>query len=171
MPRPYRALAIANDLISRYGYMDGIDHMKLQKLVYLVHGWWLAYHNEPVFSERPEVWRYGPVFPGLYHALKGFGDHPIRSPQREAPFEAPPSVDDNDEETRGLIDWVWSRYGDYSGVRLSDITHEGGTPWRTLAVEHKYRVPTNLVIPDALIKEYFRNEEAKRVGMRLGAGA
>ena len=41
MPRPYRPLAIANSLITAFGYVDVVDHMKLQKLVYLAHGWWL----------------------------------------------------------------------------------------------------------------------------------
>jgi uncharacterized phage-associated protein len=171
MPRPYRPLALANYFIRQFGYEDGIDHMKLQKLVYLSHGWWLAYHpNDSLSSEQPEVWRYGPVFPSLYQALKGFGDHPIRLPQRERPFEAPPNIDENDQDSAGLLDWVWGRYGGFSGVRLSDITHESGTPWRALAEQHKYRVPNNLKISDNIISEYFKTTEARRLGLRMSGG-
>lgn len=165
MPRPYRPLALANSMITAFGYVDGIDHMKLQKLVYLAHGWWLAYHDAPIIDEDPQVWRYGPVFASMYHALKGFGDHPIRLPQRDIPFEEPPNVDDDDDDALGLIEWVWARYGGYSGVRLSDMTHAPGTPWREIAEEHKYRVPSNFPIPGDLIRRYFLEVEPKRMGL------
>jgi uncharacterized phage-associated protein len=47
--------------------------MKLQKLVYYAYGWWLLYHSEPIMTEPPEVWRHGPVFSSMYHALKHHG--------------------------------------------------------------------------------------------------
>jgi uncharacterized phage-associated protein len=52
---------------------DGAEHMKLQKLVYYAYGWWLLYHSEPIMTEPPEVWRHGPVFSSMYHALKHHG--------------------------------------------------------------------------------------------------
>jgi uncharacterized phage-associated protein len=163
MPRPYRPLALANSLIAGFGYVDGIDHMKLQKLVYLAHGWWLAYHDSAIINESPQVWRYGPVFASMYHALKGFGDHPIRLPQRDILNEDPPDIDEADDEAFALIDWTWARYGGFSGVRLSDMTHAVGTPWRTIAEDRKYRVPSNFPIPDDIIKHYFREVEPKRL--------
>jgi uncharacterized phage-associated protein len=164
MPPPYRPLALANNLTRWHGYEDGIDHMKLQKLVYLAHGWWLAYHDAPVVSERPQVWRYGPVFPSMYRALSPFGSRPIRFPVRDAPFGPTPDIDENDNETRQLLDWVWSRYGGLTAIQLSDLTHEFGSPWRTIAQEHNYRIPNNFEMPDDLIRNYFRTVEASRQG-------
>ena len=165
MPRPYRPLAIANSLITAFGYVDGIDHMKLQKLVYLAHGWWLAYHDGPVVDERPQVWRYGPVFPSMYRVLAGNGTRPIKFSQRDAPFGPPPNIDDEDDNVRGLMDWIWSRYGGYTAVQLSDMTHELGTPWRTIAMQHDYRVPRNFEMPDQLVRNYFREVEARKQGL------
>jgi uncharacterized phage-associated protein len=165
MPRPYRPLALANYLIRWHGYEDGIDHMKLQKLVYLAHGWWLAYHDDLVVTERPQVWRYGPVFPSMYRALSGSGERPIRFPQRETPFGSPPDIDDDDHDVTGLMDWVWSRYGGYTAIRLSDMTHQPGTPWRVMAERHRFQAPPNLEIPDDITKQYFLEVEARKQGI------
>src|SRR5436309_2096397 len=99
MPRPYRPMALANNLIRRFGYQRGITHMKLQKLVYYAHGWWLAYRfPEQLLTERPEVWRHGPVFPSMYMALRGFGNRPITFPQPDLPLRPPPDIDEDDSE-------------------------------------------------------------------------
>jgi uncharacterized phage-associated protein len=139
--------------------------MKLQKLVYLAHGWWLAYHAEPIVDQRPEVWRYGPVFPNLYRALSGFGGRPIRQPQRQSPFESPPDVDENDDDAHNLLNWIWARYGGFTGVQLSDLTHEPRSPWRTVAQQHNFRISKNFAIPDDLIRQWFRTTEAQRQGV------
>ncbi len=91
----YTALAIANNFVEQFGRDDGIEHMKLQKLVYCSYGWWLAakgLEDERLTLERPEVWRYGPVFAGLYSALRNFGRRPIREPKSMHPFRPHPNV-------------------------------------------------------------------------------
>jgi uncharacterized phage-associated protein len=163
-------MALANNLISRFGYENGITHMKLQKLVYYAHGWWLAYNLDnppPLLNERPQVWQHGPVFSSMYHALKGFGNTPIRFPQPEFPMEAPPDVDENDDLILNFMDWIWVRYGQYSAIRLSDMTHQQGTPWRQIAEKYNFRVPLRLPIPDDIMQRYFRNVEASRQGVTI----
>ena len=51
--------------------------MKMQKLVYLAHGWHLAIHDRPLISENFEAWPYGPVEEDLYHIFKPYRDAPI----------------------------------------------------------------------------------------------
>lgn len=170
MPRPYRPMALANNLVQRFGYRDGITHMKLQKLVYYAHGWWLAYNlNRPpsLLNERPQVWRHGPVFNTMYHALKEFGNRPITLPQPDFPFEPPPDVDDSDDLILNFMDWIWVRYGNYTAIQLSNLTHGSDSPWYRLAQEHRFRVPQHLQIPDHLMSEYFRNVEAAKQGVPI----
>lgn len=152
----YQPLAIANEFVARFGGATGIDHMKLQKLAYYAHGWWLAYEAEPLLTEKPEVWKFGPVFDSMYRVLCPFGSKPIRLPQSPNPFAEPPRVDD--ERALGLISWIWNRYGAFSSFKLSDMTHEEGTPWRILAEENSYNVPKHFEIPDALIADFFKKE-------------
>jgi uncharacterized phage-associated protein len=126
--------------------------MKLQKLVYYSYGWWIAYHAESIISEHPQVWKFGPVFLSLYHALKNHGRTPITTIQPDYPFQPPPRVDRDDIDANRLVDWVWLKYGHYSAYQLSDMTHAIGSPWRQVAEQHDWHVPSSTPIPDNLIK-------------------
>lgn len=159
---PYTPLAVANTFIARHGGERGIEHMKLQKLDYYAHGWWLAYEPAPLMVEAPEVWKFGPVFDSLYRTLCPFGSRPINAPQRPSPFEGAPIIED--ERVIQLVDWIWNRYGAYSSFKLSEMTHEPGTPWHQLAEANSYNVPKHFQIPHELVAEYFKKEAEKLQG-------
>lgn len=152
----YAPLAIANTIVSQHGDDMPLSHMKLQKLVFYTYGWWLAYHQEPVATEGPEVWQYGPVFSSMYNALAPFGNRAISRPQRSVPIGHPPLLPEEATAERDLMEWVWSRYGSRSAGTLSDMTHAKGTPWQIEAAAHNYKVPRGHRIPDETIRAYFR---------------
>jgi uncharacterized phage-associated protein len=154
----YTPLKLANAFLGRHGKEGGIDHMKLQKLVYYAYGWWLAYEDEPLLVEGPELWKHGPVFASLYSVLSPSRSVRIMEPQKAAPFSPPPCVPAEDAKTLGFVDWIWSRYGQFGAFRLSDMTHAPGTPWQIEAERHDYRVPLHHKIPDELIAKCFKKE-------------
>ncbi len=154
--RPYTPLAFANEFV-RLSAPNGIQHMKLQKLTYYAYGWWLAYYPEPILSEAPQVWKHGPVFESMYHALKHNGNDPILYAESSTPVNAPPFIDDGDSEVRELVDWVWAKYGSYGSLYLSERTHEKGTPWQKSAAALQYRIPYGYQIPDETIRAYFKD--------------
>lgn len=155
MPIPYKPLAVANEFIVCSGN-SGVDHMKLQKLTYFAYGWWLAYNENELLSERPQVWQHGPVFKSLYHALSQYGWRPINTIQNDNFTTPAPRIDDNDASVRALVAWVWNRYGEHRAEYLSDITHNKGTPWEETAREFGYRVPKNTTIPVERVREHFQ---------------
>lgn len=155
MTRPYKPLAFANEFIAKAG-PSGAEHMKLQKLTYLAYGWWLAYYDDPILSEGPQVWTHGPVFKSLYFALRTFGRAPVTTMQPDGPFGQVLRVDNTDAEVLSLLDWIWGRYGSKSAYYLSDLTHESGSPWRQVAEEHEFKVPMDTPIPVSIIKEHYR---------------
>jgi uncharacterized phage-associated protein len=163
---PYSSLAVANTFLTKFGQERGIEHMKLQKLVYFTHGWWLAINTHSLLTERPQVWKHGPVFKTLYHTLKTFGHQPISQPQLRYPAE-PVQVVSGDNVVPSYIDFVWERYGRLSSFALSGMTHQPGGAWSKLAAEHNYRVPSDLEIPDEYVREEFLklyNEEFAKSG-------
>ncbi len=166
MAKLHRPLALANYFIEKFEVGTGIEHMKLQKLIYCAHGWSLGVRQSTIVDERPQVWEYGPVFESLYRALKPFGRKPITKPISVGPFDEPASIED-DENTGMLLDWIWDRYGHLSGFALSDMTHKDGTPWERIAREKDFLVPYGTEIPDDYIKEEF--EKIYRGDLRADA--
>lgn len=152
----YTPLALANTFLIRTNSTagPGIEHMKLQKLVYFTHGWWLALNGTSIVNESPQVWMHGPVFNSLYHTLKTHGHLPILQPQRRYPLDVPEMVTESNVVPT-YIDFVWEKYGHLSSFALSAMTHAQGTAWRRIASEHNFKVPYDLAIPDEYVREEF----------------
>lgn len=158
MVAPYSSLAVANSFVKSFASNDGVEHMKLQKLVYCAYGWWLAakgLHSVRLTHDGPEIWKFGPVFSDLYRVMRVFGRRPIESPQAENPFAEPILVPSEDEQATAIIDWTWRRYGHLSSFALSDMTHKQGTPWHRVATESNFLVSKNTRIPDEYVYEEF----------------
>jgi uncharacterized phage-associated protein len=103
-----------------------IDPLKLQKLVYLAHGWSLQFLQRPLIREPFEAWRYGPVVPVLYQEFRRFGGWPITDFASEVPGESAFGID---PRTKSLLDAVWERYKMLTPIQLSMLTHEPGYAW------------------------------------------
>jgi uncharacterized phage-associated protein len=152
----YDARQVANYFIDRsQDDKIPITPLKLQKLVYLAHGWSLALRGEPLISQKPEAWKYGPVIPDLYHAFKKFGGSPVRD---KAPF-AVVGKKEFSLADRQLLKSVWERYKGLSAGQLSTLTHEPGSAWQMTVTNSWPFEP--LTISDALITEEFQRRLQK----------
>jgi len=107
--------------------------MKLIKLVYISYAWSLAIYQNKLFNERIEAWRYGPVIPSIYHEFKRWGDSPIKQFSVNSELQTGgisyPVIRKDDFETYRIVETVWKIYKNKSGIDLSSITHEKGSPW------------------------------------------
>ncbi len=122
----YDARAIANEFLK---LSDGkpINQMWLQKLVYIANGWNLAINDAPLFDDRIEAWDGGPVIRVLWNHLRDLGrngKNRLLGKHDGTPYNA-----DLSQSEKAVIEHVWKRYGGYSGMELSDLTHQEGTPW------------------------------------------
>lgn len=109
---------------------QSVSPMKLQKLVYYAHGWYAGYTGRPLIDEAVEAWPYGPVIPSLYHEFKRFGAAPIVGKATEfVNSELREAAAPSDPELRSFLDKIWASYGQFTGSRLSDMTHAAGGPW------------------------------------------
>ncbi|WP_457941324.1 Panacea domain-containing protein [Mesorhizobium sp. 10J20-29] len=151
----YPPIQIANELIARYGSSGQIEPLKLQKLLYFANGWYLALTGRPLVNEKPQVWRYGPVFRSVYRAFNHYGSRPIIHPAPSTPFGGDAERVEATPELENYLNWVWNEYGQKSGPRLSDETHKPGTPWRNIAEKNGFVVPQNTEIPPEDDWRYF----------------
>lgn len=164
---PYPVKAVANYFIDR-GLESKvvITPMKLQKLMYYAHGWYLAITNSPLLDENVEAWEYGPVIPSIYHEFKIFGNSKIPTKTSEVNFDGSsgmprityPSIDDCpdkrlNETTKQILDRVWDVYGKYKALQLSTMTHAEGSPWAITWADNQGKKNTD--IPDNLIRQHF----------------
>lgn len=153
----YTAKSIANyllDLAKSKGEL--LSPMKLQKLVYYAHGWYVGHKGEPLIDEPVEAWPYGPVIPSLYHEFKQFGSEGISIKAREfdgvSSFrEVPPP---EDASIRRYLEGVWSSYGQYTGLKLSELTHSPDGPWDKTWKESGGMRGSD--IPFSVIAEHFK---------------
>lgn len=124
---------------------DPLTPMQLLKLVYLCHGWMLGLHGRPLITEPIEAWAYGPVVPSVYQAYKKYGSGSIS----ECP-EIEPQGFDGDE--RKVMAQVFAGYGKYSGIQLSQLTHQQNSPWSLT-----FQLPgVNNIISNDLIENHYR---------------
>lgn len=139
-----------------------IDPMKLQKLLYYSHAWWLAMKGEPLFDEEIYAWPWGPVVPHIYGEFKHCGRSEIGNDRatevvkvgpgyldyrRQAPAPVP-------EDVMNFLRGVWETHKPFTGVRLSNATHEPGEPW-TIVKNQYGSLESKPVIPNDLIRGVF----------------
>lgn len=125
-----------------------LTHMQIQKLLYIAHGFSLAFYNKPLLSDPVCAWKYGPVIPSVYSTLRNYGASNITQPVGFC-------VSDVDEGTSSFLKMIYDTYGKLSGIELSEFTHRPNTPW---SVTWQAREE---IINDNLIKEYYQRLLAK----------
>lgn len=124
---PYGPIKVANEFLRLAGQEvppRGLTPLAVLKLVYIAHGWSLIHLQQPLLNEQAQAWQYGPVVPSLYHAIKQFGAGVVRSP-----IEGDTDPQQLSPDALALIAAVYKSYGHLSGVQLSNMTHQPGTPW------------------------------------------
>ena len=152
----HNALLIANRLIE--GARDNDEApftpMQLIKMVYIAHGWMLGLYSRSLIKQSVEAWKYGPVVPDVYYAIKHYRNNPVN-----ALISGLPDGSFDDIES-ALIEKVRDVYGGYDGIMLSAITHEPGTPWYQV-VHRQRKVGRRVKIPNKLIEEYYKRRASE----------
>lgn len=145
---PHSALNIACYFVNRsFQESEPISNMKLQKLVYIANGLYLASTGKVLIKERVEAWPYGPVVEPVYHAFKKFGNREIDENIIDCQL-----FFQNDFTAKEMeaLKFTWDMGRQYSAIKLSNWSHEEDSPW------HKAIQENSSIIPDEYIKEYFQ---------------
>lgn len=151
----YSAKAIANYFLDKADEDSiSLTPMKIIKLVYIAHGWYLALTGKPLIKDYVEAWTYGPVIPDLYHEFKKYGNQPIQEYATEIvtptvntlPHDLPFSIEQ-------FLDKVWEVYKRFTAVQLSQMTHQPLTPWAITINDSSGQ--KNPIISDDLIRDYY----------------
>ncbi|MGH3864257.1 type II toxin-antitoxin system antitoxin SocA domain-containing protein [Actinokineospora sp.] len=120
--------------------------MRLQKLLYYVQGWHLAMTGEPIFPDRIEAWRAGPVVPEVYKRHEG---------KREVAKWDEGDPDRLDDDRRETVRWVVARYAGFDRHQLSSMTHDE-EPWRKARAGLPEEAPSSAPLSEQVMTAYFR---------------
>ncbi len=166
---PLSAAAVANAFLDLQdadtSTFPRIDPMKLQKLLFYAHAWWLAFTKNPLLKEEVYAWPWGPVVPHIYGEFRRFGRNPVvgeratelvkvgpgafqyrvREPEKPAP------------DVMTFLKNVWDSHKGFSGVQLSNATHAPGEPWALVKAQYG-NLASKPLIPNELIGDVFRNK-------------
>lgn len=124
---------------------DFITNLKLNKLLYYAQGAFLARTGKPLFDEKIEAWKYGPVVPSVYERYKVCGHAPIQLGEGEEVEASDFTV----EELDALLDTA-REFGKYTGSTLVDMTHAPDSPW-----SKAYTGDYHVEIPREEMRAYF----------------
>ena len=157
----YSALAVANHFLD-LAEKDGktLTPMKLQKLVFLAHGWYLGVTGSPLIGERVEAWKWGPVIRELYYETRRFKGEAIRGKIERISWENPwdggdiYKIPESEKEIGDFLKMIWDTHKDYSAITLSNWLHRNGSPWDQVWNDGKEISPK--WIPDEIIMEYYK---------------
>ena len=154
----YSSITIANYFLRRgLDERIGISPMKILKLVYVAHGWYLGALGEPLIHDPIMAWRYGPVIPELYYHVREYRSRNITEEIRSA-FR---SVNEErvGDAARSLLDAVWDHYKHFTALELSALTHQKGTPWDLARAGFPKDAWASRTIPvsNGLIEDYYKS--------------
>ncbi len=121
---------------------DVITNLKLQKLLYYVQGFYLAVFDKPLYNDEIEAWMYGPVVPSVYDNYAPQGKSPLYNMESYTPI----SLTEDEED---LFNQVYEAYGQFSAVKLMNLTHEEA-PWKST------ETGKGNVISKEILKDYFK---------------
>lgn len=128
-----------------------INITKIQKLLYILYGAFLAVHRYRLLDEPAQAWPYGPVFPKARHHFlekeKEWSEITMALPDM--------SAINSDEEIKQIIGSVINDFAKYTAPVLSVWSHQENSPWdkATKREGFKWGDP----ISDRDIQQYFLN--------------
>jgi len=158
----YTAYQIAQYFIWK-DFVDpkNLTHLKLQKLLYLAQGWYLAYTGKQLFSDRIFAWKFGPVIKDIYHIYKHRGNSELKMSYQN--FSEPNYIS---LEVKQFLNKIWDSYAKFDAIVLSELTHIKGSPWSETIRENAGsldNLENDVEIPLNRIQMYFRNQLPQQV--------
>ena len=140
------------DVADFFRNKESMTQKKLQKLTYYAYVQYIIQYNtadnisKVLFSEQPEAWIHGPVFPSLYQQYKKYNWKNIpRLLFYRNVF---------DKDVLEILENVWRKYGNYTADELEYMTH-CELPWQEVRKNLNINDYSNEIIKPERIYKYY----------------
>lgn len=152
---------VVNWLLLKYDSSQfKLTNLKLNKLVYFMHGVYLAREDTPLIRNRFECWQRGPVISSLYHRLKRFEQGNVTELISCQNYERGTvdvvSSTRMDERMTVTLAKATNYFVEKSAFWLVEQSHSISGPWFKHYVQDS-SPNAGKTIPDYEIKEHFVN--------------
>lgn len=140
----YNSVSLARYIVAyanAHGF--GINITKVQKLLYIAYGTYLAVRGARLTDEHPQAWPFGPVFPTTRRKLLGIPLGDIRMADEAA----------LGDEAKSLVALVFRSFGARTASYLTAWSHQPGSPWDFATKMDGFKWGDE--IPDEYILPYF----------------
>ena len=145
---PYDSVLVAKYMLSIAKEKNiNLNVTKVQKILYILYGYYLAHKDFQIISENPRAWPYGPVFPRSQKKVDYSNILPLNSTEFDAIK--------NDKELKDAIKSFIDTYSKFSASQLSEWSHQEDGPWHKATQLDGFN--WNTQIPNEYIKSYFKN--------------
>ena len=134
---------------------DALSHLRLQKLLYYVQSWHLAAFGKPMFEDRVEAWRDGPVVTSVWPHFKQFGYAAIIPTEKHAAAGL-------SRYEQMFVDAIWDKYKVFSATQLSKMTHRE-TPWQIARGDLPANESSSAEITQESMRRYFASGLAAKM--------
>ena len=163
---PYHVLTVANTFLElAWSWGQHVTPDRLQRLVYIAHGWYLALTGgHPLITGRVDGSPRGiPIIGELHEAMGAYGTQPIDEPfgrksdegftdkYREAGIDTVPL---EDRQVHQLLHTIWHEYVAYTDEELVAMTTTQASPVYRLWLKPP-RGASRSEIPVDLIQRHF----------------
>jgi uncharacterized phage-associated protein len=162
----YEARKICNFLLMSYDAATyGLTNLRLNKLLYFIHGWGLTTRPDGLVRNHFEAWKLGPVIKPVFDTFKVFGEHHIQGLAEYLDYASgqkkPVSFDEITPADVETITSVFESYARYTTGELVALSHEAGGPWHVVYTAWANDNRLSPRIPNELIRAHFSGESSK----------
>jgi len=132
-----------------------LNHLKLQKILYYVQSWHLAFYDNTLFDGKFEAWVHGPVNRAIYNRFKV--NKSLYSEITQEDILNKDIISIISEDTQIHIDSVLETYMPYSGAQLELMSHKE-TPWLHARKGFSNFQYCDVELDEDLIKSFFKKK-------------
>jgi uncharacterized phage-associated protein len=161
----YEARKICNFLLTHFDAQEyELTNLRLNKLLYFIHGWALTRRLDGLVRNHFEAWKLGPVIKPVFDTFKVFGDKRIQGLAEHLDYASgqkrPVSFDEITGADAEIITSVFESYARYKTGELVALSHEEGGPWHVVYTAWANDNRLSPRIPNELIRAYFIGERS-----------
>jgi uncharacterized phage-associated protein len=140
--------------------VGSMSHLKLQKLLYYVEAYHLAYFDRSIVDDEFEAWVHGPVSRRLYVTLKGYSIlyDEVEYTQGKDKFTPAEIIHEMvSEDQLEIINDVLESLGGHTATELENFTHSE-IPWIEARKGLSEGDKSNRIISKEVMKQYYKKE-------------